>query len=94
MIEKSIETGHMQKLTMDSRKQLTLNGVKDIDSFSDREVVLITNMGKLTIKGENLKISKMVVDTGDFSVAGLITSLVYSKSSQSSKGGVFEKLFK
>lgn len=94
MIEKSVETGRLQKLTMDSRKQLTLNGVKDIDSFSDKEVVLITNMGKLTVRGENLKISKMVVDTGDFSVSGLINSLVYSKASQSSKGGIFEKLFR
>ena len=96
MIEKTANPIHTQtqKLTLDSRKQLTLNGVNDVDAFSDKEVILITNMGRLTIKGERLKISKLNVDTGDFCVSGLITSMVYSKTSQSSKGGVFEKLFR
>ena len=95
MIEKITDTqGQRQKLTLDDRKQLSLNGVKEVDGFSDKEVILNTNLGRLTVKGEALKISKLNVDTGDFCVSGNIISLVYSKTAQSDKGGFWERLFK
>ena len=95
MIEKITDTqGQRQKLTLDDRKQLSLNGVKEVDGFSDKEVILNTNLGRLTVKGEALKISKLNVDTGDVCVSGNIISLVYSKTTQSDKGGVWERLFK
>ena len=95
MIEKITDTVSLrQKLTLDDRKQLSLNGVKEVDGFSDKEVILNTNLGRLTIRGETLKISKLNVDTGDFCVTGNIISLVYSKSTQSDKGGFLEKLFR
>ena len=95
MIEKITDTqGQRQKLTLDDRKQLSLNGVKEVDGFSDKEVILNTNLGRLTVKGDALKISKLNVVTGDFCVSGNIISLVYSKTTQSDKGGFWERLFK
>lgn len=96
MIEKNTQniSQSTQRLMLDSRKCLEVNGVKDVEEFSDKLVVLITNMGKLTVKGENLKISKLNVDTGDFTVNGLISSLAYSKAQNTSAGGFFERLFK
>ena len=97
MIEKNAASEHIhaQKLTLDSRRTLSLNGVSDVLEFSDKEVVLLTNMGKLIVKGENLKISNLNVDTGDFCVNGLIISLIYQKASTSAKStSIFEKLFR
>ena len=81
MIEKNAQpiNSLTQKLILDSRKHLEVSGVKDVDEFSDKLVVLITNLGKLTVKGENLKINKLNVETGDFTVHGLVSSLTYSK---------------
>ena len=94
MIEKVNETENKrQKLVLEDRKALGLNGVKEVEAFSDREVVLSTNLGRLTVRGDCLKINRLNVDTGDFSVYGHITSMVYSKASQSG-GSFFEKLFK
>ena len=83
-----------QKLVLEDRKSLSLNGVEDVESFSDKEVILNTKLGKLTIKGEMLKISKLNVDVGEFCIGGYIISLVYSKSTQSGKGSFMERILK
>ena len=94
MIEKVNETENKrQKLVLEDRRLLCLSGVKEVEAFSDREVVLNTNLGKLSVKGEGLKINKLNVDTGDFSVNGHVVSMTYSKASQNS-GSFFEKLFR
>ena len=82
-----------QKLILDNREHLSVTGVENIENFTDNEIILHTNLGKLTIKGENLHISKMNVDTGEFSMDGRVTSFVYSKMS-SKKGSFIERLFK
>ena len=67
--------------------------VEKVNETENREVVLNTNLGKLSVKGEGLKINKLNVDTGDFSVNGHVVSMTYSKASQNG-GSFFEKLFR
>ena len=83
-----------QRLTLDNRKQLCLSGVEKVLSFCDKEISLLTILGQLLIKGENLHISKLNVDTGDFSAEGYISSLTYQKSSKKSDESFFVRLFK
>ncbi len=90
-IEKNMPNSH--KLCLDDRKEIKADGVKKIENFSDKEIVLITVMGKLTVKGENLHIEKLCVETGDFIATGKVSSMIYSKASQNS-GSFLEKLFK
>lgn len=84
----------VQTLNLMSRKSLSIDGVDDIESFSDKEVILSTNLGRLLIRGEGLKLSKLVVETGDFNVSGLINSMTYQKSSQNKNTSFFERIFK
>lgn len=49
-------------------------------------------MGELTIKGDNLHISKMDVDTGDLSVTGNIYGLIYNETVKS--GSIFKRLLR
>ena len=93
-VEKNLnQTTKVQKLTLDDRKNLLLSGVEEIESFSDSEIILTTNFGKLTIKGQNLHINSLNTDTGDFSSTGNVVSLVYSKNSKS-KTKFIERIFK
>lgn len=92
LTQKNIETE--QKLVLDNRKSMTVSGVENVDCFSENEIILITNLGKLTIKGEHLNINRLNVDTGEFSMNGYVTSLVYSKVTGASKAGFLERLFK
>lgn len=93
-VEKNLnQITKIQKLTLENRKDLLLSGVEEIESFTDNEIVLITNLGKLTIKGQNLHINSLNTDTGDFSSTGNVVSLVYSKNSKT-KTKFIERIFK
>lgn len=80
-------------IIMESRKNLTVTGVMDIDSFDEQTVIVFTEEGELTVKGENLHINKIDVDTGDLLMEGQVDSISYSDN-QPQKGGFFSKLFR
>lgn len=81
-------------LIMENRGKLTLTGVIDIHSFDDELVLVETQMGILTIKGNDLKMNKLNLDNNELVVEGKITALVYSEGDMSKKGNVFGKIFK
>jgi len=80
-------------IIMESRKNLTISGVMDIDSFDEENVIIFTELGELTIRGQSLHINKIDVDVGDLSMEGEIESLSYTEN-RSQKGGFLSKLFK
>lgn len=85
----------VQSLLLENKEVLNVTGVENVDNFNDEAVVLITNKGKLTIKGEKLNISKLNVDEGKLIVKGVINSLVYSDhDGQREKVSLVKKLFK
>ncbi|MCI8654959.1 MAG: sporulation protein YabP, partial [Clostridia bacterium] len=49
----------------------------------------------LTIKGQNLKINKLSIDTSEVIVEGEVSSLAYSEANQGkSSGSLLGKIFK
>jgi sporulation protein YabP len=60
------------------RRTLTIEGVKQVDSFDDDTIVLNTHMGGLTIRGKNLKIQQLDLDTGRFAAEGDVDLLQYA----------------
>ena len=85
----------IQNLVLENRNKLNVSGVKDVLSFDDELVVMETELGLLTVKGENLKINKLSIDTGDVVVDGEIDKLGYSDhSKKTQESGLFSKIFK
>lgn len=81
-------------LTLESRKNLVISGVTAVDNFDDKTIQAMTDMGELTIKGENLNIKKLCLENlGDLEVEGKISVLSYAEKGQNSEG-FFSKLFK
>lgn len=80
-------------IIMENRRNLTITGVMDIDSFDEETVIVFTEQGELTIKGANLHINKIDVDTGDLLMEGEVDSLSYSDN-QPQKGGLLSRLFR
>lgn len=78
---------------LEERKSLVIAGVYDVDSFDDQSVVAYTDLGELTIRGRNLHIKKLSLETGELSLEGEISALLYSDN-QKDTGGFFSKLFK
>lgn len=93
----NIQTNNViQNIILENREKLSITGVNDVLSFDDQIVILDTELGLLSIKGENLKINKLSVDTGEVIVEGDIINIGYSDKdiSQKSNGGFFGKIFK
>jgi len=66
----------------------------DILSFDDQIVIIDTNMGMLTVKGIDLRINKLSIDTNDIIVEGTINSLVYSDKVDKKASNFIGKIFK
>ena len=83
-------------LTLDNRKKLSLNGVLEVLSFNDAQIVLNTNLGVLTIKGEDLKMNKLDVQNGDITMVGTFDSCAYSGRGGKKKEteGIMQRLFR
>lgn len=80
-------------LILDNRKSLTATGVSNVDSFDNQTVVAYTDLGELIIRGRNLQIGKLNIETGELTVTGEVSSMSYTDQKQQS-GGVFSKLFR
>ena len=79
-------------LVLEDRKRLSISGVTDVDNFDEQTAVVYTQLGELTIKGYDLHVSKLNVETGDLLMEGEIWSMNYTEVRK--KGGVFSKLFR
>lgn len=70
---------------LENRQRLQLSGVTDVDSFDEDEIRLFTQLGELTIKGKDLHINEISVESGDVSVEGDIWALVYGEKDRKKK---------
>ena len=68
------------RITADKRAHAMISGVEEVISFDDREVVLETSQGTLTIKGEGLKVSRLTVEQGEVDIGGRMDSFAYTES--------------
>lgn len=92
---KTITTGVIQNLILENRGKLSISGVLDVLSFDDQVVMVETELGLLTVKGENLRINKLSIDTSEVIVEGEISYLAYSdKEIEKTKGNLISKIFK
>ena len=59
MEEKQTIRSGSHKILMDNRKKGSITGVADVISFDLKEILLETTMGMLTIKGQDLKVTRI-----------------------------------
>lgn len=89
------KTGVIQNLILENREKLSISGVLDVLSFDDQVVMVETELGLLTVKGENLKINKLSLDTSEVIVEGDVAYLAYSEKNQErTKTSLISKIFK
>lgn len=91
-----IKNKTFQNIMLENREKLNITGIIDVFSFDDQIIIIETELGLLTIKGENLKINKLSIDTSDFIVDGYIGSLTYSTADSTGKKNksILSKIFK
>ena len=83
-----------ESLELTERKLLKINGVREIGSFNDEEVVVCFDDSELSVRGEGLHINKIDVDNGELNLQGdEIFALVYSYGTKRQEG-FLSRLFK
>lgn len=65
-------------LLIDNRNTLTITGVTDTQNFDEENLIVETTLGKISVRGENLQVTKLSLDSGEMSVEGKIISVSYS----------------
>jgi len=84
----------IHNLILESRGKLTISGVTDVDSFDEKQVILYTNMGELTVTGKDLHVNEMSVGSGEMMIEGDIWSLCYGDKDRRGNLSFFGKLFR
>ena len=85
----------IQNIVLENREKLSISGVLDVLSFDDQIIIVETELRLLTIKGEDLRINKLSIDTSETIVNGNIMQIAYSENTVDKKGeGIFSKIFK
>ncbi|MCI5844648.1 MAG: YabP/YqfC family sporulation protein [Oscillospiraceae bacterium] len=81
-------------LILEDRANMNLSGVTDVDCFDERTIRLYTQLGELVIKGRNLHIDSVSVETGDMRISGDIWSLQYGDRDRKGPLSALGKLFR
>lgn len=79
-------------ISVENRRQVMASGVLDVDRFDEKAVVVLTNLGVLTVEGEDLHINRLNVESGEIAIEGAIDCLRYSDLKE--KGSVLKGLFR
>ena len=79
---------------IENREKMRVTGVKDVDNFDDDSIGVQTQKGDLVIHGENLKIAKLDVESGELLVDGMIHSLFYHEMPATKNTSIFGRLLK
>lgn len=62
---------------MSGRTRLEVSGVTDVESFTDTSVIAISELGSISIDGEELKIESFSCDSGWLIVNGKLDGFYY-----------------
>jgi len=70
---------------LERRQGGTITGVRDVTSFDEKEIRLVTEEGKLSVRGEGLHVKQLDLQKGEVELQGRIDQLVYLNKKQTGK---------
>lgn len=83
-------------IIMNDREIIKITGIIDVISFDDLMVIADTERGVLIIKGSDLHVNQLNLDSGELGVDGEINSISYENRDHYGKpaSSFFSKIFK
>ena len=76
-------------LTLDNRRKAMLTGVNEVLGFDENQVSLMTENGEITLTGEGLHVTKLMLEEGQLAVEGKIDGVFYTQKSR--RRGLFRR---
>jgi len=82
-------------LQIDRRENVVVSGMIDVISFDEESVIGETEMGIIIIRGANLHVKRVSLDSGELAVSGEIDGISYENPSGGAKTkSLLGRLFK
>lgn len=88
------EKNIIQNIILESREKLSVSGVLDILTFDEEEITLDTQSGQLTVKGSDLKVEKLSLDTGEIVAKGTFDNISYQKEATPRRESFLKSIFR
>ncbi len=85
------------KVEILQREQVRIQGVIHVDSFDERQVVVETDMGFISLSGEEFHITSLDLEKGLMVLEGMLLGLEYSppdRSRAQKERGLLQRLFR
>lgn len=93
--EKKLPERDHQNITLRDRKKLLITGVHNVDSFNEECVVVDSELGLIVIRGLDMHINKLDVESAALDVEGEIAVIEYvDNNAPQRKSGFLSGLFR
>jgi len=80
-------------VTLDKRENVSVSGVTDVISFDEESVIAETELGVIIIRGVNLHVGKINLDSGELLISGEVDAIQYENPGAPKKSFI-GRLFK
>jgi len=91
------EENYNHRVIVTNREQVVVEGVIHVDKFDDEEIVLETDLGMMALRGEDLHIKQLSLESGELVVEGIVRIVEYLEDGgRVGKGkgkGFFDRIF-
>lgn len=77
---------------IEGREKISISGVIDVESFDENEILIETSIGNMCIVGEDMRVEKLSIETGDTVIEGRITCIEYNDR-KTTREGFWSKIF-
>ena len=81
-----------QILTIENRKRLSVDRVKNIESFNEEYLEIYSELGVICVEGAELKIEELSGKVGQILVTGVINGVYYKEEKPQKR--LFTSIFK
>ena len=90
----SLREKNLHEFRVTNRKQMRIDGVKDVIGFDETEVRLLTVEGDMTVEGSDLRVKELDVERGVVSLEGKIDGIFYTEATDGEKRGFWARFVK
>lgn len=84
----------VHNIILEGRKKLSVSGVTDVDKFDENTVLLYTSMGEMTVKGSDLHVNGLSLESGEMNIEGDISGIIYGDTDRRAPLSIFGKIFR
>ncbi len=86
------ETTGKQNIIINQRQRAHLDGIEEVESFTESEIVALSSLGRILIEGEEMHIDNFSTESGGLDIHGRINGVYYMDEKKAAGKGIFSRL--